>query len=179
MIRGPDSLGRANAALFQAWFEHGIQTFFQSRSDLWHSFGCNRDCSTSLSGHRYWPALYFLFWKPQVVGKLLNTLQHADGHSSLGGVWGSELGGLVLLHPSGWIMSPPGTNSPGEVTGLDLWSAYSTWEPEVVMGAHMRVPLVLLIMQYPGQLLRELVQAQKSLLTLALCCLKQSKMLQD
>lgn len=47
------------------------------------------------------------------------------------------------------------------------------------MGAHMRVPLVLLIMQYPGQLLRELVQAQKSLLTLSLCCLKQSKMLQD
>lgn len=32
------------------------------------------------------------------------------------------------------------------------------------MGAHMHVPLVLLIMQYPGQLLRELVQAQKKLI---------------
>lgn len=80
-------------------------------------------------------------------------------------------------------MSPPGTNSPGEVTALVPRFAHSIWEPAVVMGAHVlcspgaRGPAA--EQQYPGQLLREPVQARQSLLTQALCSLKQAKLLQD
>lgn len=102
---------------------------------------------------------------------MTSSLLSTDGYSSLGGVWGSDLGGLVLLHPSACLMSSPRTNSPGGVTGLDPWSAalgsMRWWVPTCC------APLVLLVMQYPGQLLREPVQAWKSLLTLALCFLKQ------
>lgn len=42
----------------------------------------------------------FSVLEAQMVGKLLSTLQQADGHSNLGGMLGYELGGLLLLHPS-------------------------------------------------------------------------------
>lgn len=53
------------------------------------SFSGDLTCGTELTVAQtaaLRPALYFLFWKAQMVGKLLSTLQHADGHCNLGGV---------------------------------------------------------------------------------------------
>lgn len=77
------------------------------------------------------------------------------------------LGGLRSSVPSAQIMSPPGTNSPGEVMALVPGFAHCIWGHDVVVGARVlcfpAVPASAAEQQYPGQLLREPVQARQSL----------------
>lgn len=69
--------------------------------------------------------------------------------------------------PSGQIMSPPGTNSPGEAMALVPGFAHCIWGHEVMVPAHVlcppAVPASAAEQQYPGQLLREPVQDRQSL----------------
>jgi len=85
---------------------------------------------------------------------------------------------LCLNNDPSWDKQPWGNHCSGPQ------SARSVWEPEVVVvGAHVLcspgTPGSAAEQLNPGQLLRELVQARQSLLTQALCCLKQPKLLQD
>lgn len=103
------------------------------------SFSGDLTCGTELTVAQtaaLRPALYFLFWKAQMVGKLLSTLQHADGHCNLGGVrvwarWACAPPSLCLNNELSWDKQPRGSHCSGPRC------AHSTWEPEVVMGAHV------------------------------------------